>query len=147
MTKICSSNLLFTGGQEKGSQFVVPRKYFALGMDGIFKSFHELGSSSSRPFFSWAGYGKTPHSALGQSNSSTFCLFFEAVTDHTVAACSSASSCFLHNLSVSLLSTQGKTIQRGVGFLLPCNWKAQRAIGGERADMAPPNRWQRGMLK
>lgn len=72
-----------------------------------------------KTFFRWASYGKTPHSALSQSNGSTFCLFFEVVMDHTVAACSSTSSCFLHNLSVSLFSMQGKTIQRDVAFLPP----------------------------
>lgn len=78
------------------------------GMDAIFRGFHQLGSSSSSPFSaqnSWrAGYGKTLHGALCQSNGGMPCLFFVVVMDHTVAACSSTSSHILHNLAASLLS-------------------------------------------
>jgi len=53
MTKICSSNLPFTGGEEKDSQSMVPRMYFVLGDECNFQKFPPTWLKLLKPFFSW----------------------------------------------------------------------------------------------
>lgn len=139
MTKISSSNLPFAGGEEKGSQFVVPRKYFVLRDGCNFRKFPPTWLKLPEPFFSgeltkgclW----EDPAQCLTPVKRWMLCLFFVVVMDHTVAACSSASSHIFSAFSVG----QNEDPARCCFPPIPYSWKAQLAIDGEGVEMAPPN--------